>query len=158
MDSVINATMGFKCTVVETFDEDDFPAGSDRSVTLSAFNATKTLNADSTPPGTMVYAKKLSGNQNLDFTALVKDLGGTIDCSGLKLQGILLNNLSSANAVTWADGGANPYSVNGGANKVVPAGGKWQEFFNDKLDDVAAGAKAVAITATDSYELILVFG
>jgi len=156
--SAINQTLVFKATVVETFTAAEAPSASDRQITHSNFDETKTLNATSTPPGAQVYTKELTGNQSLDFTALVKDLGDTIDCTGLKLQSILLNNTSSSNTVTWADGGANPYSVNGGASKVIQAGGKWQEFFNDKLDDVAAGAKAVDITATDSYQIVLVFG
>ncbi len=156
----IQVTCQMGLTVVQEWTAAELPSGGDRSLTHNQFNNTRKLNIASTPPATKVYAKKLTGSQALDFTALTPDIGAVIDATGLKLQCLLLNNLSTSNTVDWADGGANPYSINTTDPILVQPGSALQLYFNDKLADVGGGAKAVAITATggQSYELILVFG
>jgi hypothetical protein len=78
----------------------------------------------------------------------------------LKLQAILLENLSTTDAVTISDGSSNAYSINGTNDKVVPIGGTYGEYFADALDDVATGAKAVDITpgTSEEFYLVLLFG
>lgn len=158
--STIQVTCTMNLTVVQEFTAAEMPSGGDRSLTHNQFNNTRTLNVSSTPPATEVYAKLLTGSQALDFTALVPDVGATIDATGLKLQCLTINNLSTANTVDWADGGANPYSINNTNPIRIEPGASHEMYYNDKLADVAAGVKAVAITATagQTYELILVFG
>jgi len=159
--SAITVTCTQYLTVVEEFTAAEMPSGGDRSLTHDVFNNHETRTSSSTPPVSKVYAKKLTGSQNLDFTALVPDVGDTIDATGLKLQYVMINNLSTANNVDWADGGANPYSINNTNPIRVPPGARLGPiYFADQLADVAAGAKAVAITAGagQDYEVILVFG
>lgn len=158
--STINAAFRQQLTVQEAFSADELPTAQDPSVNHNQANRSKTLSASTTPAGTEVYARELTGSQNLDLTALTDTLGNALDCSGLKLQAILLNNPSTTDAVVISDGAADPYSINGGSDITVPVGGAFSMDFNDELADVAAGAKAIDITpgAGESFKLVMVFG
>jgi len=137
------------------------PAIGNRSVTSNQFNFTKKLNASSTPPGSASWADALSGDQTLDFTALSRSIGEDVDATGLKLQMLLLNNLSASATLTLAKGASNGYAVNGAAGSLVcPPGGSVQYFFNDALEDVDATHKTLdlTITAGEEFEIQLVFG
>jgi hypothetical protein len=154
----IQASLQQALTVVETKSAADLPAAGDRSMTYDQFNVRKTLNTASTPAGTQFLAKQYASGQTLDFTALVNDLGETIDATGLKLQAMLLVNPSSSANVDWADGASDAYSINNAEGLRIPPGGSVELYFHGQLADVAAGVKDVDITATDAFQLILVFG
>jgi hypothetical protein len=138
----------------------ELPAASNRTFGFNGFNTNVSLDGTTTPPITKYWGKKLAGNQSLDLTALVPDLGTTINGTGLKVQAIRINNLSATNSVTVSNAVANPYSLNAGNPLVVPAGGTLVLLFNDKLADVAAGAKAIEIAATagQDYQIELWLG
>jgi len=156
----IHATQQFGLTVVETATAAEVPSASDRTIVRDQFNSRMSLNADSTVPGTMVYAVEDTGTVTLDLTALADDVFGTKDASGLKLQSLLLNNSSTSDNVDIGDAGANPYQINNGNDVRVPPGGKLETYYADQLDDVAAGAKGITITAAvgEDWQLALVFG
>jgi hypothetical protein len=156
----INATQQFGLTVVETGTAAEVPSAGDRTINHNQFNSRVRLNASSTPPGTMTYAAEGTGTVTLDLTALVCSVFGTKDATGLKLQSLLLNNLSTTDNVDIGDAGANPYVINNGNNIRVPPGGKLETYYADQLADVAAGAKGITITAgvAEDWQLVLVFG
>jgi len=156
----INATQQFGLTVVESGTLVEVPSAGDRTVIHNQFGSVVRLNAASTPPGSMVYAAKGTGTVTLDLTALVSSVFGTKDASGLKLQSLLLNNLSTTDDVDIGDAVANPYPINNGADIRVPPGGKLETYYADQLADVAAGALGILITAgvAEEWELIIVLG
>jgi len=158
--STLTANMQFSLSVNEVFSAAECPSAGDRTLVHNQFNELVSFSASSTPPISQVFAKQYTGTQNLDLTALVKDIGGTIDCTGLKVQAILLNNLSTTDELIVSDGGANPYSLNGGDDKEVPPGGRWQEYFADQLADVDATHLAIDITpaAGEQFQIIMIFG
>lgn len=166
--STLNANVALRATVTETFATAELPSASTRTLTHDKFNVLKSLGASSTPPATKYYSGLLVGPQSLDLTALVKDVGGTIDCTGLKLQVLLLNNLSTTDNVTMADSGAGVsssgtsgnYSINGGAPLTIEPGASALLFFNDALDDVDAANCLLTIDAADAekFEIAMIFG
>jgi len=156
----INVTQQFGLTVVETATAAEVPSASDRTIIHDQYNSRKTLTADTTPPGTLHYSSEGTGTVTLDLTALVDTVFGTKDASGLKLQSLLLNNLSTTDNVDIGDALANPYAINAGNDIRVPPGGKLETYYADQLADVAAGAKGITITAAvgEDWQLQLVFG
>jgi len=161
MAVTINVSVNAGVTVNEQYDATSSPGTGQVTLSFNEFNQNETLNSSSTPPATKFIAEKYTGTQNLDFTALARTaLGDTVDASGLKLQLLLLVNLSTTDDVTISDAAANPYSINGTDDVVVPVGGYLLMQFNDQLDDVAAGALGMDITpgAGESFQLVLVFG
>lgn len=158
--STIEATIVAQSTVLEIFSAVESPGTGEQVLSYDQFNTRHQLNAASTPAATKVYGEKLTGPQSLDFTALVRSIGGTIDASGLTLQVLRLVNLSATDDVDFDDGGANPYQVNAGDPIRIPPGGEALLYYNDELTDVAAGAKDVDITAAagEDFQLTLIFG
>jgi len=158
--STINATLRIALDVLEEFTAAEIPLVSQPSVLHNQANLSKSLNASSTPAGTKVYAQQLTGTQNLDLTSLTDTIGNALDCSGLKLQALLIKNLSTTDPLTISDGAANPYSINGTHDVDVPIGCTFGFEFGEQLADVAAGALAIDITpaAGQSFQLVMVFG
>ena len=157
--STISATLRFYLSFVEQFSAAEMPASSGRSISNDQFGQAFKLAAGSTPPAAKGWAGQLTGNQTLDFTALARTIGPTVNATGLKLQAILVNNLDDANPLVIAKGAVNGYAFNAAAgNKTIVAGGSYQEFFNDGLADVDATHKTFDITATGDFQILLVFG
>ena len=157
----ISATQRFSLSAVETFTVDEMPAAGNRTVTNNQFNSTVRLNAGSAPAATKAWSGKLAGNQTLDLTALARTVGETVDATGLKLQMLLLNNLSESASLMIAEGASNGYAINGASGVyIVPPGAKLQTYYADSLADVAAGVKTldITITAGEQFEVQLVFG
>jgi hypothetical protein len=165
--STIAAAFRAVLEFAETFSTVELPAVGNRTITNNKFNAGVKLDATTTPPGAKGYAAKLAGTQTLDLTALARTSGGTIDATGLKLQAILVNNLSTTATLSISKGVSDGYAFNGASgNYVVPPEGTQLVFFNDALGDVGAGAKNLTFTVTpagsgtevEDFELILIFG
>lgn len=154
----IEVTQRFGQTIKQTFTAAERPGQSDLIADYDAFDETVKLTGSTDPPATKKYVATLSGNQSLDLTALDDPEEGTVDGTGLKVQMIRVRNPSSTNPVDVDDGSANPYALNNGAAVRIPPGGKWMAYFADQLADIAAGAKAIDITATDSYTVEIVMG
>ena len=158
--STVNATVTQNLTIGELFSAVDLPAAGNLNVTYDDFNTTKTLNAASTPPGTKGFAREYTSSQTLDLTAIVRDLGANLDCSGLKLQALLLKNTSTTSWLTVADSGSNTYQCNSGSPLAIPPGGRQLLYFDDELADVDATHKILTCqtTAGQKFQLAAVFG
>lgn len=135
------------------------------AITHDGFNLSGVnLSATSTPPVSIAsyqtYAL-VAGAKTIDLTALEGVNDVTQDCTGLKLQGIVIENPSGNNTMTVGDGAANGYQLFGSAVDVqVPAGSTLVMYFVDTLPDVAAGAKNIDIsgTLTESINIGMVLG
>jgi hypothetical protein len=158
--STIQATVNWTTTIAESFTAAELPAIGALTIVQKANNSVERLNAASTPPVTKAYSEVLTGTQTLDLTALVRSLGATLDCTGLRLQYIRLVNLSLTNYVEIEDGASNPYQLFAGQKVRVLAKAPYQQGFVDGLADVAAGAKLLKFTATaaQTYHVELLFG
>jgi hypothetical protein len=160
MAVTLTANLAARLGLVRSLDDTEVPSAGAHTTAHNAFDFTKLLDANSTPPGTKSYVDELTGTQNLDLTALSDPELGTVDGTGLKVQAILVNNTSGSADLTISDGAANPYSLNGTADIVVEYGGTLLMYFNDQLADVAAGAKAIdfTITAGQTFQLAIIMG
>jgi len=160
MSSTVQANVQITPGAVETFPAADLPAVGQLPLAYSGFAERWSLSATSAPPVSKVYAEEITSSKDLDFTALVRSIGGTINASGLKVQYVQINNLSTANTVAVADGDANAYQLQGGESILVQALGSVAMFFNDKLADVDATHKGLKITATagQKYQILILFG
>jgi hypothetical protein len=157
--SAISAIIRFYTAFNEVFTAAEIPASSNRSVNNDQFNRTIKLSASSTPAATKGWAGVFTGNQTLDFSALARTVGPTVNATGLKLQAILVNNLDATNPMTIAKGAANGYAFNGAAgNKVITPNGSWQEYFAGGLAAIDGTHKTIDITATGDFQVILIFG
>lgn len=165
--STITATQRFALAVLEAFTAVELPASNNRSLNNDQFNKTVTLSATTTPPGTKGWAAKLTSSQTINLAALTRSVGPTIDATGLRLQMVLVNNLSTTATLAIDKGASNGYPINGAAGgQVIPPGGSWQAYFADGLADVAAGARTLDATVTpagsgtevEDFEIIMVFG
>jgi hypothetical protein len=156
----VTVAINFIHRITRTFSAAERPGSSSLARSGGAFDANLSLSATSTPPVTKSWTKQLTGSQNLDLTNLVHEEGDTVDASGLKLQSLRVHNNSVANTVTVDDGVTNAYQLNGGDAYLVPAGGDLMVAFNDKLADVDATHKNLAITATagQTYNIEMTFG
>jgi hypothetical protein len=136
------------------------PGTGGATINRAAFNKSLTLGALSVPPAAAVYGEELTSSQTLDLTALVRSLEAVLDATGLKLQAILINNISLANSVVLADAGANTYLVNAGEPLTIPADSVLALAFNDTLADVDTTHKVLTFTATSGqkYQVALVLG
>lgn len=163
MASTVQANIVMNPGVTETFAATDLPSIGALSLPYAAFSKRWALNAASTPPATKVYGEEVTtdGAETLDFTALARSIGGTIDCSGLRLQALMLINESTTNTVTIKKGAANGYDFNATAQTIlVQAECALMMTFNDDLVDVDGTHKEIDITATNGqkYFLLLLFG
>ena len=165
--STISATQRFGLSVMEAFSEAELPAAKNRTLVDDQFGSSVKLDADTTPPATKAWSAKLTSTQTLDLTALTRSVGATVNATGLRLQMLLLNNLSATATLMIDKGASNGYPINGAAEGlVVPPSGLAQLYFADGLADVAAGAKTLDLTVTpagsgtevEDFEIQLVFG
>jgi hypothetical protein len=159
--STVQVTIPWLASFVESYTAAELPGSGATRINHAANQSTSRLNATSTPPATKPYSEELTGSQNLDLTALVRSIGTSpINCTGLKLQFFRLVNRSTTNTVDLDDGATNAYQINNGDAYRVPAESKVQGEWKDKLADVDATHKNLAITATagQTYHLMMVFG
>jgi hypothetical protein len=160
MTATIRANINIAPNVTENFAVGDLPAIGAMLMSYATFNQRKNLSATTTPPVTKVYGEQLTSSQALDLTNLTRSIGAAVVGTGLKVQLVMLVNLSTTNTVTLADGAGNAYQLQGGQSALIQPGGIFLEFYNDKLADVDATHKNLAITATggQSYQLLILLG
>lgn len=160
----VTANPQFALGIRETL-ETGVDAATVKTVVHSGFDLNNTsLNATSTPPvskqSSITHALS-AGAKTIDFTALAGTNGATLDCTGLKLQGILVSNPAGNATINIAPGSSNPYPIFGAANDIdVPAGSKFAFYFADTLADVSSTVKTLDITGTgtEEFDLQLLFG
>jgi hypothetical protein len=151
----------FKMTALETLNID---AAAGAKVTHSGFDKTNlTLNGSSTPPISMasyqIYALS-GGAATIDLTALLGVNDVAQDATGLKVQTLILENVSD-NAITISPGSSNPYPLFGSGNDlVVPPGAVMQFFWNDELADVSGTVCEIDLSGagTDTIRIGLCLG
>jgi hypothetical protein len=119
------------------------------TVTHNAFDENGSLNASSTPPGTMISAFLMAltaGAYTINLAAVPKVGGGTQDMTGLRVQAIRIKN-NGANNMTFSSGAADGIALACGTI-VVPPGGVTQIMLNDAAPDIAAGDKNIDVAGT----------
>ena len=152
-------TMNSQLSIVETLVGVGVSPG-DNTVTLNGLNETVQLNGSSTPPVSKctIFPVTLSGGAaTIDLTALPGLTNNeTIDASGLKGQFLKLTNpATNANKIIAAQGGSNPWRLDGATNwSVALAPGQSVLFNLDNLTDaVGSGNKTIDLTGTGSQVL-----
>lgn len=161
MAATVTATHSLLHSIQETYPATDTIALGEQILNYAQFNKViGPLTASTAPPATMIYAEKITGTTTLDFTALARTLGDDLDTTGLKLQSIAVENLSTTNIIDVEDGAANAYTINDNDDIQVPIGGTLFMHFNDKLEDVSGSVKNLLLTMTggESANVMLLFG
>lgn len=158
----IAASWSMKLNVTETLE--NIPSSNNPTIEHNTFSLSGNLPATASPavPITKMSAKVhalTAGALTLDFTALPAT-EGNIDCTGLKLQAVLIQNLGEA-AMVFEQGASNGYQLQG-ANfsfALLPGGAVMLKF-NDDNDDVSGTKKTWDITGTgaETFNMIAVFG
>lgn len=158
--STVTAAVQLIASASELFSAAELPSAAGDTIRHNGFNTRTLLNATSTPPVSEVYAEQLTGPQSLDLTALVRTVRPNLNATGLKLGVLMVNNLSTTDDVVISDPVSNPYSINDGDDITIPPSSKALLLFSEQLADVAAGAKAVTITAAagEDFQLLMLFG
>lgn len=137
-------------------------------VNLQAFDiASLTLNATSTPAVTKVSAASYtlsSGAATIDLTSL-SGVGGTVDATGLKLQGMLFKNRAGNAPITITAGASNGYLLFGTSGSVVLSAhasrdGQLCILNPEGLPDVSGTAKTIDVAGTGSqvFDAVFLFG
>lgn len=160
MPSTISALVSSGITVTQTF-TGDYVSSADNTITLNGLNASNTYTASTAVPVTKATAFRVTmsgGTGSIDLTALPGATADeTIDCTGLKLQAMLIRSLAAnANAITVAKGASNGYGLPsaGTTFTVTLSPGQSILFFgNDSAPDVASGARVMDVTGTGSQIL-----
>ena len=165
--STISATQKFSLSVLETFTEAELPSAKNRGLLSDQFGSSIRLDAASAPAATKAWAAALDGSQTIDLTALARTVGAAVNATGLRLQMLLLNNLSGTATLLLDKGASNGYAINAAAEGLtLPPGGSVQLYFADGLVDVDATHKTLDATVTkagsgtevEDFEIQLVFG
>ncbi len=164
----VTATVRFGMSTTEILDI-NVDGSTSPSIIHDAFDKSFALDAagtGSTGPITDVYADTIAliaGAHTLDLTAIPQSGGGTLDATGLKVQAIRFENLSTnTNLMTIDDGASNGYNILGAAlgHVTIHPGAIFQMYFHDKLDNIAAADAEIDFggTGTESFNLTILVG
>ncbi len=138
--------------------ETNVPAAQNPTVVHNGFNlAGITLNASTTPaitkPSFRTY-QLTAGTVTIDLTALLGTNNLSQDCTGLKVQALIIHNPAGNATMNVAPGASNGYALFGTSNDIeITAGGYVQAYLPEGLPDVASGAKNITITGTGTQEI-----
>lgn len=118
------------------------------------------LSSTTTPPVSVNSQQEYAlaaGTKTIDLQALATLLSATTDCSGKKLQGIRITNVSGNAALTVSGEGANGYSLGGAITIPAASGGNvtvtlWAP---ESLADVASGDRYLVFTGSGSQTFYL---
>lgn len=131
------------------------------TLVVNGLNENITLNATSTPPVSKhaEFQQALtSGSATIDLTSLPGlTVDETVTFSGLKLQIMKIRNKSTnANKIVVAQGGSNPYLIDGATTTwsiPLAPGQSVLMLLNGAGSTVGSGAKTIALTGTGSQVL-----
>jgi len=130
-------------------------------------NLNQTVPNGTSLPATVVasFSQSLtSSTAYTDMTALPKANGATADCTGLKLQGIIIKNPTGNATLTIAHNtstSVSAYSFIGTAGSIsIPAGGTLALCYPEAAADVSSSAKNIiwAGTGTQSAHVLIIAG
>lgn len=162
----VSITPSINMTAIETR---SFDAATDATINHSGFNVSGTkYYASSTAPVTVAsyqtYAL-VAGAKTIDLTALLDSVDVATDCTGLKLQTLILINPSGNSSLNMAPGASNPYPVLGAANDItLPAATSGDQVISLVLPEgcpnVSGTVKTIdfAGTGTESFKLGICLG
>jgi hypothetical protein len=165
--ALVKVTSRFGQDAQESLSATVAPAVGNQVLQHNQFSTTVPLSPTTTPPASKVISQKptlVTGALVIDLTAATH-LGQAVDCSGLKLQELLLIN-ENTHAVTIEADASNGYLLFGTAGKVaVPAKtgvapGILHMHFADGTPDVDGTHKNIKLTGTgtEQFKLQMVFG
>jgi hypothetical protein len=126
---------------------------SDKTVVHNGYNASKTLNAISSPPASLTANGEIAlvtGAKTIDLTALVGSNNLAVSGTGLRVQVVKLRNKSTnANSMTFAKGASNGYDGLGASFSITLApGGEATIYLNDAGGDIGATNKNIDVSGT----------
>lgn len=158
----VSATYALTMTVRETLTL-GVDGASNPVVTHDGLNLSGTLNAGTTVPATQHAQDTMAlsgGAATIDLTSLTGTGGGTISGNGLKVQLVRFRNRSSTNAMTFAKGASNGYSLWTNWTITLSPGCAVLFFLNDKPEDIDATHKTIDVsgTGTDEFDFSVVMG
>ncbi len=166
MAASVTAKYNFLLSVYETLGlTQDLAA--DPAITHAITGLSGVLDGTTAVPLTKAWSdtRTLSGGtETLDLTALTRSPAATVDCTGLKIQFVLIKaDAANTQVLTVAGAAATPYEFYGDASGQIsiPAGGVNYLYGKDALADVSATVKSVTISSTHltaSYSIIIVAG
>lgn len=173
----VKATLSCSMDVTETIAAASSPAspsdGSGNTRRFTEYNeVNKILDGSTTPAADTVVdlsrtLAAASETQDLTAAAKASDIASTVDLTGKKLVGILINAASTNNAsgLTISPAASNGYNLFGSASgQVTLFPGMTLELFQNgiaaSLQAVAAGAKDITFAGTvaDKVEILAIFG
>lgn len=142
----------------------DAPAAKDQTVNTNELNpALSSYSPTTTPPVKYHSAQTVAlvdGAKTIDLTAVPEAASGVnIDGTGMKVQGFRIRGKAGNSALTISPGTA-PYAMFGTAKDIIyPAGCSkaWTFEFEDKLADIAGGAKQIDFAGTGVEEFQVEF-
>jgi len=168
MADTISAAWELKCDVTVTLDLGlDLDSATPPRTVLAIDGSYGTITAGSAVPATKAFSDTralAAGADALDLTALPDRDGKTQDLSGLKPQLVKIKAAgTNTAAIVFKPAAADGYNLFGDADGqvTVPPGCEALFYWNDKLADVGAGAKAVEAASADAdagYSIIIVAG
>jgi len=144
-----------KVSVAETL-EANVPAtpSASRSVVHSAWDSTKTLKNDSTPPATKVAAFEqalTAGVATIDLTSLLGTNGAEVDGTGLRVQVLRLRApATNGNPIVISVGASNGYDGFGEDFSLALAPGAEALLFSkDAGSDISGSHKTLDLAGTE---------
>lgn len=149
----VTVTYKAQAKVVETLPNNTGSAAdTQRKITHENYDESLTLDANSTPPCTLLAAflATLSGGAlTIDLTALTGTNGASVSLSGLQPQVVRVKNLG-ANSLTVSTGASNGHNAFTADGVVIPPGGHAQFMFNDGTENVDGTHKTWDLAGTGS--------
>lgn len=148
----VSAALAMSLTITESLSAAGIST-SNNTLKYSAFNVSKTLNASSSPTVTKSAVGQLalsSGSVTMNLAAVVTSAGATVDFTGRKIQGFLLQNPgTNANNMTFVPGASNGIDIFGASSKIVlEPGQSYLMDFANAGQTVASGDRTIDVTGT----------
>ncbi len=159
MATTIKTTLSFIASTIETLDAAETPGITERKLTHTAFNVSKTIDGNTTPAVSVISEQTLGdASGTIDFSALPTTQGPE-NVVGKRLKFIRINNRGNVNFVLSA-GASNGYALMGGVSITVPPGGVHQQWVGDALTTSDGTHKTLDYTfdADDEADMTLIFG
>ena len=150
-------------TAVESLDTNS-GFDSDKSVTHSLLNTSKTLNGTSSPAATQVGVSSLAlagGAGTLDLTALIGTNGAAVNGTGLRVQAAkFVNPATNANPITVSKSVSSGYDGFGASfSLTLSPGAEMTVLTADAGSDIGSGNKNLTLGGTGAqalnYEIVM---
>lgn len=160
----VNVNLVMNVTARETLTT-DVPAANNPTIIHSGFDETVPLNANTTPPVTLMCAMAIAlvaGSAAIDLTNLVGTNGAPVNGTGLQVRAFKIiapsGNGSNISVAPSVSNGYNLFGSSSGLEVMAPGSSMMKR--PQTLPAVASGAKNITLTGTgtDSLEIMFFFG